>query len=132
MARIEVNTTDEKYQGLIDEADYIIHCADVEIVDVKSQEGKKQLKWIFATTWEDAEAGLTREIELVRFTPLSGKGVGFTRDVLKALDVEFEDSGASLSFDTDDCKGRDCLASVKNETREGRTNNVISTFAQLT
>ena len=99
MPRIDVDVSQEVYTGLIDEGQYVLAFENVSIVPVKSSmsgpDPRNQLMWEFKTVWNN------KEISLIRFTPLSGRGVGFTRDILNALAVPCEDGTDSVSFDTD-------------------------------
>lgn len=111
MARISVNVSDEKYQGPIDPANYRVKCTSVDLRKVSSDPTgeKQQLMWTLETYWND------KPVELTRFTPLSGKGVVFTRQLLEALQVPYDENGSgSLDFDTDDCLGRECGVTVSN------------------
>ena len=102
MAKISVNTTDEKYQGIVEEGSYRGRCTEVQMRPVASDPGKNQLMWSFESSYNG------KEVEFVRFTPLSGKGVVFTRQILDALRVSYDEVGDSVTFESDDCMGKEC------------------------
>lgn len=128
MARISVNVSEEKYQGPIDPANYRVKCTDVSLRKVASDPTgeKQQLMWTLETYWND------KPVELTRFTPLAGKGVVFTRQLLEALGVPYEENGSgSLDFDTDDCLGRECGVTVvhgENPKTHQVQNNIDAVF----
>ena len=129
MARISVDISDEIYSGLIDEGQYVAQVSKIEVTQVKASAmeavPRNQLFWVFKTSWNE------KEVQLVRFTPLSGKGVSFTRDILVALGAPFEESGDRIAFDSDDCMGKSCGVTVKHDTNDGKTRNSVSAFFRV-
>lgn len=123
MPRVTVYTADETFMGLIDEDSYLGTCVKVDIITKKDDPKVHMLDWHIQVTWEG------KDIVLRRTTMLSGKGVGFTRGVLTALRVEFEEQpGERLDFDTDDCINMQCGVVVKHETYNDKVRNKIDSF----
>lgn len=127
MALVEVNTAEERYTGLCDAGDYVLQCSACDMIDVKSADPpKKQLIFRFDFNYEG------REAEAVRFCPLSGKGVTFTREILAALQVDFkEDPGKTISFDTDHCIDKKCVATNAPAPRDGKDQNNWGNFTSV-
>lgn len=121
MARVTAFTQEEVYVGLIDEQDYIARCIRADVGTSKA--GNQQMDFAFSAEWNG------KSITLYRLTPLSGKGVGFTRAVLDALGVPYEEEReGELEFDTDDCINQLCIISVKHREYEGKKSNECSQF----
>jgi hypothetical protein len=123
MPRVTVYTADETYMGLIDEASYLGTCLKVDIVSKKDDPKVHMLDWHFQVTWEG------KDVTLRRTTMLSGRGVGFTREVLAALKVDYDEApGEKLDFDTDDCINLQCGVVVKHESYNDKMRNKIDSF----
>jgi hypothetical protein len=125
MARIQVHTEEEIYTGLVDEDQYVATCVACAEVEKKNQSGETQLEWKFEFDWDG------KSIQLMRFTPLAGRGVGFTRDILTGLGVAYDDADDMLGFDTDDCLQKQVLINVINEEYQGKVRNQIDSFTPI-
>ena len=126
MARVTVFTAEEVYVGLIDEGQHFATCTECIIVGKKLDPKVIQLEWNFEIFWNNKRVGIRR------VTPLQGRGVGFTRAPLDALMVQYDEtSDGELSFDTDDCIGKQCFVTVKHEMYENTPRNKIDGFIAL-
>lgn len=128
MAKIVVNTGEERYRGLVDPGLYESVCTNVDVIKVSSDPtgSREQLIWTFEISWKD------HIVEVVRFTPLSGKGVTFTRETLDALGVKYEETGKSIAFDSEDCLGRFCNIKISNtfsQRMQSLQNSVDAAYA---
>lgn len=125
MARVTAYTNEEVFMGVIDPMEYFAVCEKVDIIPKKSNTDENQLQWTFSVEWKG------KQVKLFRYTPLSGKGFGFTREVLEALRIEFEEENGALNFDTDDCIDRECIISVTRGEYNGRATNIADKFTRI-
>jgi len=129
MGRISVQTSEETYIGLIDEGQYIGRCETMVEVNKKDGTGT-QLETHFKVQWND------KDVSLVRFTPLMGPGVGFTREVLDGLGVKYEEGkdargNTYLEFDSDDCLNKECMIDVTHQSYNGQIRNSVGKITRL-
>lgn len=134
MAEITVDLTEATDFAPIPDGTYCVRVNEEPTSFVAESSGTPCLKWEFTLTEEEGQEEYAGR-KLWRNTPLTGKGSGFTKDVLTALGVPFSEIGdgdqKGVSFRTEDCLGRMAVANVKTGTYEGKPKNDIKSLSPL-
>ena len=101
----------------------------------ESDAGNPVLVWKFRLVGSNGQEEYSGK-EIVRKTPTTGKGAGFTRDTLKGLSVPFTLIDEStpqerIRFDRDLCLGKHCILTIskssfirKKDGKKGEGNQV--------
>ena len=125
MPRIDVNTNEEIFMGLVTPDTYEGVCTGCELREKKSMAGEYTLMWSFEFEFEGKTARLNR------FTPISGAGAGFTRQMLSSLEIDFEEEDENLGFDSDDAAGIACMITVNTrEDQDGQQRNDVQAVSR--
>ena len=125
MPRIEIQTSEELFMGIMTPDTYEGICTGCEMREKKSVQGEYTLMWSFDVEYEGRQARLSR------FTPLNGPGAGFTRQMLEGLEIDFEEEGENLAFDSDDAVDITCHITVNTrEDDNGQQRNEVQAVSR--
>lgn len=120
MPRVTIDTTEAQSFEATEPGPYPMTTDTAELKESK----ETKLPMLLVAFKFDDPATAKRCGRVQRNYMLAGKGAGFTREFLKAFNIDIP-IGGSFDFDTDELVGRPVIVQITNRDYEGKLQNEV-------